>query len=109
MAGLLRQLHQLCIGLVAQVGHQGDALLQVQLQRQQAAVALVSPQHRCMHPLQQPATSMGPRASSCPAGVQGGRAGGRVDRRSSTASKCRPWDHGVPQEVQLALTVSQQA
>ncbi len=55
MAGLLWQLHHLGMALVAQVADEGDALLQVHLQGQQAGVPLMSPQHRCMHPLQFPA------------------------------------------------------
>ena len=43
------------MALVAQVADEGDALLQVHLQGQQARVPLMSPQHRCMHPLHLPA------------------------------------------------------
>ena len=43
------------MALVAQVADEGDALLQVHLQGQQARVPLMSPQHRSMHPLHLPA------------------------------------------------------
>ena len=55
MAGLLRQLHHFSIGLGTHVAHKGDALLQVHLQRQQAAMAYMTPQHRSMHTFQPPA------------------------------------------------------
>ena len=55
MAGLLWQLHHLSMALVANVADEGDALLQVHLQGQQASVPLMSPHHRSMHPLHLPA------------------------------------------------------
>ena len=55
MAGLLWQLHHLGMAMVADVAGEGDGLLQVHLQGQQARMPLMSPQYRGMHPLQLPA------------------------------------------------------
>ena len=55
VAALLRKLYQLHVGAVAHMQHQGDALLQIEFQRQQLGVAAVVAKYGRMHALQLPA------------------------------------------------------
>ena len=52
MARLLWQLHHFGMEPISHVADQGNALLQVHLQGQQAVAAPVSAHHGCVHPLQ---------------------------------------------------------